>query len=156
MTYNRQPKKKDSPIPKPSSEDLKRIIQGDTIESARETVKWAQRLGEALKHELATSQIRNIFGTVRQIEMNWPTDTADERYADLAKAAERELILLEPKLRYQAKRVKEQKKTDAVEDLADVIIPAIEMVKGNREYFQRFVDFFEAILAYHKAAGGKD
>ncbi|HEX9000884.1 MAG TPA: type III-A CRISPR-associated protein Csm2, partial [Blastocatellia bacterium] len=28
-------------------------------------------------------------------------------------------------------------------------------VGEDKEKFERFVDFFEAILAYHKAAGGK-
>ncbi|MEW6578008.1 MAG: type III-A CRISPR-associated protein Csm2 [Chloroflexota bacterium] len=28
-------------------------------------------------------------------------------------------------------------------------------MQGDRQNFQRFVDFFEAILAYHRSAGGK-
>jgi CRISPR-associated protein Csm2 len=61
----------------------------------------------------------------------------------------RRLLLLQPKLEYQARRQKE------VKGLKDVLILAIEQVKGNRERFVRFVEFFEAILAYHVAAGGK-
>ena len=32
---------------------------------------------------------------------------------------------------------------------------AINEVGENADHFARFVDFFEAILAYHKAAGGR-
>jgi len=47
----------------------------------------------------------------------------------------------------------------AVEELVSVLRPALDLVtqaSGNKqdENFQRFVEFFEAILAYHKAYGG--
>ncbi len=74
--------------------------------------------------------------------MYWSTEVPVDN------AGMRELILLKPKLRYQTARKNE------LEDLALLLIRAIDQVE-NREQFQRFADFFEAILAYHKAAGGK-
>ena len=62
----------------------------------------------------------------------------------------RELILLKAKMAYQGYR------TSEVKGLVDVLTDSIDLVGENRDHFQRFVDFFEAILAYHKAAGGKD
>lgn len=135
------------PADTPSIQELRIIIQGDAVESAQKTVEWAQRLAQALKDKgLKSSQIRNVFGQVRQIEMSWPLE---EGQPDYAGQASRDLILLKPKLAYQAERVPE------VAPLAKVLTAGIDLVNGNRIYFQRFVDFFEAILAYHKAEGGK-
>ena len=131
----------------PSSKDLDTIIRGDMLESARLTNDWAQKIGKALQRDLKAAQIRNIFGKVRQIEMNWSLGGS-------AAVAQRDLILLKPKLRYQSERKRE------VESLANLLIDAIDLVdardeQDTREKFQRFVDFFEAILAYHKAEGGR-
>lgn len=134
-------------VRQPSPEELKVIIQGDPIDSARETVKWAEQLGSDLKEAgLTTSQIRSVFGEVRRIEMNWPLVDSDPHYAQLAG---RDLMLLKPKIAYQSGR------EAPVGELQQVLVPAIDLVENNREYFQRLIDFFEAILAYHKAAGGK-
>lgn len=122
------------------------IVDGD----AEELVKQADALGASLARPLTTSQIRNIFGTVRRIEMNWPENASDEQ----ARKAHRDLLMLKPKLAYQAKR-EGDKKGRGVQMLREVLDPAIGMVQGERAQFQNFVDFFEAILAYHKYHGGK-
>jgi len=139
---------------KPQQPNLKAIIQGTDTQSARLLVDTAQRWGEYLANiNLTTSQIRGIFGQVRQIEMNWPPDIDDP---ERARRAERDLILLKPKLAYQAQRDAEKNKnTKPVRELEQILSPAIDLVQGDRENFQRFVDFFEAILAYHRSAGGK-
>jgi len=132
---------------KPAQPDLRKIIQGTDVDSTRELVKAAEAWGKYLAaQKLTTSQIRTIFGLVRLIELSWPSDVDDP---ERARKAERDLILLKPKLAYQARRNK------PVEQLAQLLSPAIDLVQGNRDNFQRFVDFFEAILAYHKAEGGK-
>jgi len=132
---------------KPSQQDIQVIMTGDLAVSAERTVACSDQFGRALKERgLKASQVRNVFGAVRRIEMNWREDASAEEQ----KAAYRELLLLQPKLGYQSERVK------AVKPLADVLVTAIQQVEGKRDRFQRFVDFFEAILAYHKAAGGQD
>lgn len=147
---NREARSADSSS-RPSAADLQVIIQGEPVASAERTNTWAKTLGNSLvRNGLTTSQIRNIFGQVRRIEMNWPVDGTDSARA---RASERDLILLQPKLAYQAKREADRKKY-ALDDLKDILIDSINLVQGNRGNFQRFVDFFEAILAYHKAAGG--
>ena len=109
-------------------------------------VREAEQAGRTLaRQKLTKSQIRNIFGTVRQIELSWPTSASEEEQ----KARIRELWLLKPKLAYQAKR------QSAVKPLADVLDVAIDQVDGRRDRFQRFVELFEAILAYHTSFGGK-
>ena len=124
---------------KPSSEELKTIV---TDPQGTETlVRCAEGMGQALARQLTTNQIRAIFGEVRRIEGEWKTNS--ER-------ANRSLILLKPKMAYRAKRERGR----GVDDLVSVLSPAIDFVQGDEDNFTRFVDFFEAILAYHKAYGG--
>ena len=61
-----------------------------------------------------------------------------------------DLVMLKPKLAYAAAR------NDAVTDLKDALTQAIDRVGDDPQRFKNFVDFFEATLAYHKAAGGQD
>ena len=118
---------------------------------AETLVREANALGKELaKNRLTTSQIRALFGEVRQIEAQW-------QMGDLQRQkAERRLILLKPKMAYRAKRERGR----GVKELVSVLDPAIDLVidekepQRKQENFQRFVDFFEAILAYHKAHGG--
>ena len=126
-------------FPVPSPTELSAIIEaGDP----KQLVEVAQRIGQALARErLTTSQIRAIFGIVRQIEMSWPVTGATTSHVD----PHRELLLLHPKLAYQAKRT-----GASVEHLRQVLDPAIDLIGDDRDHFQNFADFFEAILAYHR------
>ncbi len=130
---------------KPSSEELKKIIQ--TKDGTIMLVKWANTVGSSLAGSLSTNQIRAIFSEVRQIEGKWKIREQE----DLAK---RQLILLKPKMAYRAKK-EETSTNKSVKNLVSVLDEAIDLVQSDKENFTRFVDFFEAILAYHRAAGGK-
>ena len=119
----------------PNDNTIKKIIDGDT----KELVNTSTELGKYLKVKgLTTSQIRNVFGSVKKMEMKG--------------FQEKELLLLKPKLAYAASRPGSKKGT---EDLRDVLSNAIDFVGDNQERFENFCNFFEAILAYHRAAGGK-
>lgn len=130
-----------------SKAEAKQVISVGDVD---ELVKSAKLLGYDLSRQLTTSQIRSFFGEVRQIEMAWRQDggkQADEAY--------RRIVLLQPKLAYQSKRERGR----GVEILKEALDPCIDEirsapVKDRKLYFGRFVDFFEAILAYHKEAGG--
>ncbi len=138
-----------STIPKAQ---LQTIITGSDVESAHETIAAAESLAKVLVAErLTNSQIRNVFGEVRRIEMKWPTDENNTDKAS-SSSANRDLILLKSKLGYQAHKRGNQ----PVKTLADVLIQAIDLVNSDRQRFQRFIDFFEAILAYHKVHGGQE
>lgn len=122
-------------------------------DSAETLVKEAQALGQALaqpadrkNQPLATSQIRSIYGEVLRIKADWLESHDAKRQA----RARRALVLLRPKMAYRAKKEKGQ----AVKQLVDVLDPAVALVKDDVENFRRFAEFFEAILAYHKAYGG--
>ena len=121
--------------------DLQRIIeQGEEAL----LVQQAERVGRELARQLTTSQIRGIFGSVRRIELDWQNPAR-------AAKAQREFALLQPRLAYQARRERGR----GVEELRGVLEPAMKMVENKPERFRNFVDFFEAILAYHKAYGGQ-
>jgi CRISPR-associated protein Csm2 len=131
------------------------IVDGDVAE----LVSISEALGSALSRQLTTSQIRTFFGEVRRIQANWPSYHPNLSESDTQKAAwaYRQTILLRPKLAYQVSR---GGRTGGIDQLRNVLDPCIEEIqkantpKEQKLYFDRFVDFFEAILAYHKAAGG--
>jgi CRISPR-associated protein Csm2 len=115
-------------------------------------VKWADQLGKDLKNqELATSQIRALFGEVRQIQAQWSMGGEQQQLA------QRRMVLLKPKMAYRSRRERGR----AVQELVAVLDPALDEVikekdsKKQKDAFQRFVEFFEASLAYHKSYGGK-
>lgn len=117
-------------------------------ESGEELVTFAQQTAHALVgNSLGRNQIRTIFTEVRQIEAGWGQDKA---------AALRRLTMLKPKLAYQTAR------TPSMDLLKKVLSEAIdEVVKVKEEEkrdqaFNRFMDLFEAILAYHRSEGGRN
>ncbi len=140
--------RQESPVvARPSEAELRTIVTDPN--GAETLVRWADSLGKYLKDaELTTSQIRALFGEVRQIQAEWSIEGRRDH-------ARRRLILLKPKMAYRARK----ERGKAVEELVSVLRPALDLVtqaSGNKqdENFQRFVEFFEAILAYHKAYGG--
>lgn len=137
-------------VPVPTSAELTSIIQqGD----AALLTHHARLTGEWLANQLSSSQIRNIFTTARQIEAVWPI-RQDEQSQNDARRAHRQLLLLKPKLAYQTSR--EQRGGTGMKVLAGILSDSIDLIEDNREHFQHFMDFFEAILAYHAAAAKTD
>lgn len=113
-------------------------------EGGQPLVDAAENLGNKLKNSgLKTSQIRKVYGAVKKIQVSEEFQQND-------------LIMLKPKLAYAAARNR------AVTDLKDALTQAIDKVidevddEKKKFKFKNFVDFFEATLAYHKAAGGQD
>ncbi len=114
-------------------------LPDNVIEEGGEAlVTAAEDLGNRLKNrQLKTAQIRKVYGAVKKIQMS------DEFHRN-------DLIMLKPKLAYAAAR------NDEVTDLKDALTQAIDKVGDDSQRFKNFVDFFEATLAYHRAAGGRD
>lgn len=129
--------------------DLQRIIERGDAETL---VNTAQRFGTELSKDdqLSKSQIRNIFGEVRQIEADWQSAESTHATANM-----RRLLLLKPRMAYQRAR---EKRTESLMTLLTDAINLIAKSNDPKEQYLRFryfVEFFEAILAYHTAAGGK-
>lgn len=134
-----------------SSKDIETIITDPN--GAETLVKVADELGSELQKDgLTTSQIRALFGEVRQIQAQWSLG------GDQRQLARRRLILLKPKMCYRARKKEGSK---AVKKLVSVLEPALDLViaakdeKIQEQRSNHFVQFFEAILAYHQAYGGK-
>ena len=127
--------------------DMSKIMLNDP--SGSELVKFARDTALSLvKNNLTRSQIRGIFTEVRKIDTMWE----GPRQGD----AMRRLNMLKPKLDYQTSR------SESVKVLRDVLSAAIDEVnkagdeKDRSIRFHRFMELFEAILAYHRAEGGKN
>lgn len=128
----------------------------------RPCVDFAEQLGEELcdlyqgrpgRNALTTSQIRNVFGEVRRIQNRVMSGNFDEE-----KAA---FLLLRPKLAYAEARAMARNKQSKIQVFKKVVEQAhnevdVEDKENRQQQFQNFVDFMEAILAYHKAYGGRD
>jgi len=127
--------------------DVSKIMVNDA--SGEELVTFARQTAQTLvKNSLTRSQIRGIFTEVRKIDAMWE----GPRNAD----ALRRLNMLKPKLDYQTAR------SESVKVLRDVLSAAIDEVnkaadeKDRSARFHRFMELFEAILAYHRAEGGRN
>jgi len=128
-------------------------ISKDLMQSSgsyKNAIEFAEQFGKKIAQmpheELTTNQIRNFFGEVRRIQMK---GILQEKTA---------FLLLRPKLAYAAKRAAKQ----GADMFKDIVLKAHEVVmeaKDNNDEFEarfkNFVDFLEAILAYHKVHGGK-
>lgn len=140
-----------------STENLSKIIvDGDAAMMVKEADGLGNRL--AKKDNLSTSQIRAIFGEVRRIQGLLSVKETNEDGDNVQKQKEKalhKLYLLKPKMAYR----KEKEKGHGVKNLVAVLDPALELVftdnSKREERFVHFVEFFEAILAYHRAYGGK-
>lgn len=127
--------------------DMSKIMLNDP--SGAELVKFARETaGTLVRNNLTRSQIRGIFTEVRKIDTMWE----GPRQGD----AMRRLNMLKPKLDYQTSR------SESVKVLRDVLSAAIDEVNKAADEtdrsirFHRFMELFEAILAYHRAEGGKN
>lgn len=123
--------------------------------TGQELVKFAENTAQQLvTNQLARGQIRTIFTEVRKIEALWDAEGVKKPEERDYNKALRRLVMLKPKLDYQTARIPQ------VQRLKDVLTEAIdEVAKGKdtsekNERFKRFMNLFEAILAYHRAKGG--
>ena len=139
-------------VPEPT---LKLIITGNTAEAIEALTTTAEQIGKQLAGNITTSQIRNIFGTVRTIEQDVK---ALEESHPLPIQVQRSLQMLRPKLAYQYGRVQgrdDDPAKEAMGALTQILADAIRLVGTSVLHFRNFMDFFEAILAYHRRFGGR-
>ena len=119
--------------------DIQEIISGNTVKLVEVAEGFGRLLARGIreeKHRLSTSQIRSVYGMVKRMESR-PFD-------------QREFLLLKPRLAYAAR-----KDVLGLRHLRRILTWAIDSVSDDGEGFPQFVRFFEAILAYHQAEGGR-
>ena len=142
-----------------SSKFETRWIQKQIDESA---IKFADSLGKYLcdlqerkgfvrpgHAAMTSSQIRNFFSEIKRIQRNGIEGHVSD------------FLLIKPKIAYSEARAISKNARSRIKDFRIVMDQAHTAVDITNETdrnarFQRFVDFLEAILAYHKAYGGKD
>jgi CRISPR type III-A-associated protein Csm2 len=126
---------------------IETIVKNDDPEAL---VEEAKKLASQLKADEATkTQVRRLFGTLRQIEMSWPRQAEKPEEIQQRDDAYRELVLFGPRLAYQVDRHK------ALRPLAKAIQDGIKVVGKDRKRLQRLVQFFEATVAYYVAGPEK-
>lgn len=92
--------------------------------------------------KLKTSQIRKFFDAVKKIQ--------NEVRMKKSGNIKARLLRIKPQLAYATAKQPRQLK-----DFAEVVYTAINKVKDEKD-FEYFVEFVEAIVAYHKYYGGRD
>ena len=103
-------------------------------------VSYAEKAGKEMADgKLTNSKIRSIFGEIKRIQMAGFNNEKPSFY------------LLRPKVAYAYGRDRDITGLKVFKDIFD---DAYKYVKDEKS-FLRFCDFMEAILAYHRANGGK-
>jgi len=112
-----------------------------TNEADTKLVDFAEKMGVYMaKYGLTNSKIRNIYGEIKRIQMG--------EY-EKEKAS---FYLLRPKVAYALGRDDKNKGLQ----LFKIIFDACSKDVSNQKTYQNFCNLLEAILAYHRANGGKD
>lgn len=142
-TNGNRKRENDEPNEKPA-ECMQRVVYSELwiTEGADATLpETAEILGEYMaKYGLTNSKIRSVYGEIKRIQMG--------RFEN-EKAS---FYLLRPKMAYILGRDKNNYGLQLFKIVFDKVFP---LVKDHKTY-QNFCNVIEAILAYHKAYGGKD
>lgn len=104
-----------------------------------------ENFGKYLKNvELRSSQIRKFFDAVKNIQN-------ELRRREVSNGEIRQRVFrLKPALAYATARQRNQ-----LQSFTDIMYLAMDKIE-NKKDFDYFVEFLEAIVAYHKYHGGKD
>lgn len=107
-------------------------------------IDFTKKVGKQLEDsELSTSQFRNVYGELKRIQMS-----GYEKHKS-------DFLLLQPKVAYAYARAKKDKnKGEGIKLLKEIFDELAKHVSSEKDY-TNFVAIFEALIAYHKAAGGK-
>jgi CRISPR-associated protein Csm2 len=112
-----------------------------TKEADTKMINYAESAGRFMANEgLTNSKIRSIYGEIKRIQMgNFEDNKAS-------------FLLLRPKVAYAYGREKQNRGLE----LFKLVFDEASKYVNDQITFNKFANFFEAILAYHKAYGGKD
>jgi len=140
------------------------IAEGD----AGALVEFAQRIGRKLAEVgLGVRSLRSLLADMHVIELTWPVT---------AEHAQRQILLLKPKIMYLSKRdmtLPDTQKSPVIEELWQTVSSAVDIVmacpdesrfgeygkttESERQMaFVRLIHFLEAILAYHRYHSSTD
>ena len=104
-------------------------------------VKYSEEMGKFMaKNGLTNSKIRSIYGEIKRIQMG---EFEKEKSS---------FFLLKPKVAYALGR---DERNEGLK-LFKLIFDCCSADVTDQKTYHNFCNFIEAILAYHKAYGGKD
>lgn len=116
----------------------------------QEAIDWAEKFGKYLAKndsfkKLSTSQLRKFFGQLKRMQ----AVGFDEKNKT-------DLYMLKAQLAYANGRDKNERGQNKTKicHFAETLSEAIDQVQ-TKEHFKNFVNIVEAIVAFHKAAGGE-
>ncbi|MBO5086431.1 MAG: type III-A CRISPR-associated protein Csm2 [Paludibacteraceae bacterium] len=113
------------------------------LEADKDLVEFSEKLGHQLViYGLTTSKIRNIYGEIKRIQVGGFEKNKPSFY------------LLKPKVAYALGRETDKQKKRGLILFSKVFNKAFNDVVDEITY-HNFCNLMEAILAYHKANGGK-
>ena len=126
-------------LPRPAKGDYNKQWITDVADAT--LVEYAEKAGRYMaRRGLTNSKIRSIYGEIKRIQMS---------EFDKEKSA---FILLKPKVAYALGREPGNDGLRLFREIFD--LSSVDVT--NQKSFQNFCNLMEAILAYHKAWGGKD
>ncbi len=112
-------------------------------------VTKAEEFGKRLKERnVKRSQFRRVFKHIKKIQSNVESKKL-EKTAVIPEDILKEILLLKPRMAYTAGRHPNLK------DFYEVVVTFVNNMKTVLE-FNRFYDFVEGTLAYHRYHGGRD
>ena len=118
--------------------DMKQIVENGNMQVVVTKAKEAAQHMTKDKDKVTSSQLRNIFGTIKKIQLK----VNSGRNVNFQK----ELFLLIPKLYYASKRA-----NGKLDKLRDDIEGMVKLIGNDTNKFNNFYNYIEAVLAYHKA-----
>jgi len=120
-----------------SNEDMKKIVENGDMQLVVQKAKdAAKHIAEKLK--VSSNQLRNIFNAIKKIQLK----VNSGKIINL----QRQLLILIPKLYYISKRT-----NGKLEKLKNDIEGMVELIDNNKDKFNNFYSYIEALLAYHRA-----
>jgi len=121
-------------------QEIHKVIDPEKDKYGVKLIENAKKLGKKLKdNEMTTSNIRKLYSEAKKInpdvDTNWPY----------------KVNMLKARFAYAA-----GKNPKKVKDFQKVAEKALESIGNDPLKYYRFLDFFEAVVAYHRAYGGKE
>lgn len=123
--------------------DVKREFNKEwiTVGADKEMITFVENAGMYMaKNGLTNSKIRSIYGEIKRIQMS---EFEKEKTS---------FYLLKPKVAYALGRDEKNKGLKLFKEIFDTCFPYVMDTKT----YKNFCNLIEAVLAYHKANGGKD
>jgi len=126
----------------------------DTLKNAKIKIKNKEKKRD---ESVSTSQIRQIFAKMKTLEAKGGLIQGDKRDVVDGNARIIDFLMLKPLMAYASSRHNTVGMKRLVERLDWALNCVVEGsgIKEKQKRFKNFCKLFEAILAYHRAYGGK-